>query len=171
MCKSDYMRKIFTLLMPALILFSCSGSQQRIRKQVLEIAGDYALGNLTDGKKKVLENGLITFVSEMKTYVIDTSRIFIGRIDQDTLSDAIISLFPFENNYEVTTEHLVTINNNGRLMLVRTLESDMRIISVEDGIITAEIPEHSRTSPLFNCPSCWEVVKYRFLNGELIKTE
>jgi hypothetical protein len=165
------MRKIFTLLMPALILFSCSGSQQRIRKQVLEIAGDYALGNLTDGKKKVLENGLITFVSEMKTYVIDTSRIFIGRIDQDTLSDAIISLFPFENNYEVTTEHLVTINNNGRLMLVRTLESDMRVISVEDGIITAEIPEHSRTSPLFNCPSCWEVVKYRFLNGELIKTE
>ena len=171
MCKSDYMRKIFTLLMPALILFSCSGSQQMIRKQVLEIAGDYALGNLTDGKKKVLENGLITFVSEMKTYVIDTSRIFIGRIDQDTLSDAIISLFPFENNYEVTTEHLVTINNNGRLMLVRTLESDMRVISVEDGIITAEIPEHSRTSPLFNCPSCWEVVKYRFLNGELIKTE
>lgn len=95
MCKSDYMRKIFTLLMPALILFSCSGSQQRIRKQVLEIAGEYALGNLTDGKKKVLENGLITFVSGMKTYVINTSRIFIGQIDQDTLSDAIISLFPF----------------------------------------------------------------------------
>lgn len=77
----------------------------------------------------------------------------------------------FENNYEVTTEHLVTINNNGRLMLVRTLESDMRVISVENGIITAEIPEHSRTSPLFNCPSCWEVVKYRFQNGDLVEID
>jgi len=171
MCKNNRMRKIFSLLISALILLSCSGSQQRIRKQILDIAGEYALGNLTDGKKKVLENGLITFSGEMKTYIIDTSRIFIGQLDDDSLSDAIISLFPFENNYEVTTEHLVTINNNGRLMLVRSLESDMRIISVEDGIITAEIPEHSRNSPLFNCPSCWEVVKYRFINGELVKTE
>ncbi len=165
------MKQIFSLLIPALILFSCSGSQQRIRKQVLDIAADYALGNLTDGKKKVLENGLITFGSGMKTYIIDTSRIFIGQIDQDTLSDAIISLFPFENNYEVTTEHLVTINNNGRLMLVRALESDMIIIDVSNGIITAEVPEHSRNSPLFNCPSCREVVKYRFINGELVKED
>ncbi|MFH0841578.1 MAG: hypothetical protein V1903_03045 [Bacteroidota bacterium] len=165
------MRKIFSLIISALILFSCSGSQQRIRKQVLDIAREYALGNLTDGKKKVLENGLITFSGEMKTYIIDTSRIFIGQIDRDSLNDAIISLFPFENNYEITTEHLVTINNNGRLMLVSALESDMRIISVENGIITAEIPEHKRNSPLFNCPSCWEVVKYRFQNGELVRTE
>jgi len=165
------MKQIFSLLIPALILFSCSGSQQRIRKQVLDIAADYALGNLTDGNRKVLENGLITFSSEQKTYIIDTSRIFIGPIDQDSLSDAIISVFPFENNYEVTTEHLISINNNGRLMLVRALESDMRIISIENGIITAEIPEHARNSPLFNCPSCWEVVKYRFINGELVRTE
>jgi hypothetical protein len=47
----------------------------------------------------------------------------------------------------------------------------MRIISLKDMIITADVPEHSRNTPLFNCPSCWEVVKYQFKMGEFVKVE
>ena len=163
--------KPYYLLLLLLVLCSCSENDQRIRKQAIKIAGEYASGNITDAGRKVLENGLITIGNDLKTYVIDTSKIYIGNIDQDSLPDAIISIFPFENNYEVTTEHLIAINNDGKLMLIRTVESDMRIISLVDGIITAEIPEHQRSSPLFNCPSCWEVVRYRFVNGDLIEAE
>jgi hypothetical protein len=47
----------------------------------------------------------------------------------------------------------------------------MRIISLKDRIITADVPEHSRNTPLFNCPSCWEVVKFHYKMGELVKVE
>jgi hypothetical protein len=178
------MRKCIFLLIAAgtaLFLSYCSqnsalpGSKDRhdkkMKKAIIKIAEDYAAGNISDSKKKVMKNGLITIGNTEKTYIIDTSKIFIGLIDQDTIDDAIISLDPFQGNYEVINEQLVIINMEGKLRLIRTLESDMRIIGIKDGIITAEIPEHTRNSPLFNCHSCWEVVRYRFINGELIRTD
>lgn len=176
------MRKFFFLIIiTSVFIYACSRHsgidrnydrhERKVRKEVLKIAETYATGNLSDAKKRVLENGLITFGNDQKTYVIDPAKIFFGQIDADTIADVIVSMYPFQGNFEVTTEHLIIINSNGRLMLIRALESDMKIISVKDGIITAEIPEHSRNSPLFNCPSCWEVVKYRFINGELTMME
>jgi hypothetical protein len=175
------MRISFFLIIIAGFLSSCSQnsgternndrSERRIRKHVLSIAQTYAMSNLTDAKKTISDNGITTIGNEQKTYVIDPSKIFIGHIDQDSTNDAIVSLFPFQGNYEVTTEHLIIINTDGKLKLVRSLDSDMRIISIRNGIITAEVPEHSRNTPLFNCPSCWEVVKYRYKDGELVKME
>jgi hypothetical protein len=63
------------------------------------------------------------------------------------------------------------IEKDGKLMLVRVMESDMRVLTIKDGIITADVPEHSRNNPLFDCSSCWEVVRYRFRNGDLVKIE
>jgi hypothetical protein len=47
----------------------------------------------------------------------------------------------------------------------------MKILSIKDRVITAEIYTKSRNSPLANCSLCKEVVKYRFKSGELVKTE
>ena len=175
------MRRFFYLIFLTGLISSCSHntgdndnysrSEKKIRKDILRIAEKYAAGNIKDSKKEIIENGLITIGNTEKTYVIDPSKMFIGHINKDTINDAIITLYPFQNNYEVTNEHLFIINTDGKLMMVRSLESDIRIISVKDGIITAEVPEHSRNTPLFNCPSCWEVVEYQFINGELIKTD
>jgi hypothetical protein len=55
--------------------------------------------------------------------------------------------------------------------LASAFESDMRIISLKDRIITADVPEHSRSTPLFDCPSCWEVVKFQYRLGELVKAQ
>lgn len=174
------MRTSFFLIIVACFISACtqnSGtrdndrSEKRIRKQAISIAETYATTNLSDAKKTKEKNGTITIGNDQKLYVIDPKKIFIGFIDKDSLQDAIISLFPYEDQYEVTTEHLIILQTDGKFKLIRSLESDMRIISLKDGIITAEVPEHSRNTPLFNCPSCWEVVKFRFINGELVRTE
>jgi len=175
------MRKLLIFTACALVFSAClrnTGShgnsdrtEERSRKEILKIAEKYASDNLSDAKKNVNENGIIILSDASKAYVIDPSKIFLGPIDRDTVNDAIVTLYPFRGNYEVTSEHLVIIYTDGKPMLIRTIESDMRIISIEDGIITAEVPEHSRNSPLFDCPSCREVVKYRFINGELVKED
>ena len=162
------MRLYFFPVILLLFLASCdNNTEDKIRKEVLAIAEEYVTGNLNDTTKKVMDNGIMIIGDEQKMYVIDPGNIFTGLMDSDKEEDAIISLFPFRRNIQVTTEHLVIINISGKLTLIRTLESDMKILGVDDGIITAEIPEHTRNSPLFDCPSCWEVVKYRFVNGEL----
>ena len=166
------MKQYFLLVILTLFLTACDqNSENMIRKEVLSIAEDYVTGNLSDTTKITLDNGTMIIGDDQKTYVIDPEKIFIGFIDSDTKKDAIISLLPYRGNIEVTTEHLFIINTSGRLLLIRTLESDMKILEIKDGVITAEIPEYSRNSPLFDCPSCWEVVNYRFINGELRKIE
>ena len=175
------MRTFLLLIIIAGFLSACSQnsgtsgnndqSEKRIRKQAISIAETYATTNLTDAKKTKEENGTRTIGNDQKLYVIDPKKIFIGFIDQDSLQDAIISLFPYQDQHEVTTEHLIILQTDGKFKLIRSLESDMRIINLKDGIITAEVPEHSRNTPLFNCPSCWEVVRFRFINGELVKTD
>jgi hypothetical protein len=175
------MRTSFFLIILACLIASCSHNsgterendrvERKFRKDVLKIAEVYATRNLSDAKETETEDGLTTIGDDQKAYVIDPSKIFIGHLDPDTINDAIISLSPFQGNFEVTTEHLIIINTDGKLKLLRSLDSDMRIISIIDGIITAEVPEHSRNTPLFNCPSCWEVVKFQFREGELVKME
>ncbi|MCX6302420.1 MAG: hypothetical protein NTW82_09565 [Bacteroidia bacterium] len=175
------MRTSFFLIILACFISSCSRSpgierendrvERKFRKNVLKIAEVYVKSNLSDAKKTETEDGLTTIGDDQKTYVIDPSKIFIGHINPDTINDAIISLSPFQGNFEVITEHLIIINTDGKLKLLRSLDSDMRILSIVDGIITAEVPEHSRNTPLFNCPSCWEVVKFQFREGELVRME
>ncbi len=176
MSKYYEVRKYFFLLIFPVLFAACtqkqdSADEKKIRKKVLAIAENYAFGNLTDAKRTVSKDGITTIGNEQKIYVIDPLKIFIGHIDSDSTNDAIVSLFPFQGNYEVTTEHLIIINTDGKLKLVKSLDSDMRIISIKDGMITAEVPEHSRNTPLFNCPSCWEVVRFQFRQGELVRME
>ncbi len=164
--------RLYFIVILILFLASCdNNTENKIRKEILAIAEEYVTGNLNDTTKKVMDNGIMIIGDDQKMYVIDPGNIFTGRIDSDNEEGAIISLFPFQRNIQVTTEHLVITNISGKLTLIRALESDMRILNIEDGIITAEIPEHTRNNPLFECPSCWEVVRYRLVNGELERTD
>lgn len=146
-------------------------SEKKIRKQVTEVAEKYIMSQLREPDKTVSENGSITIGDKQKKYIIEPSKIFTGLIDDDQKKDAIISVANFQGQYQTVSEQLMILRSDDGFKLVSAIESDMRIISLKDRIITADVPEHSRNTPLFNCPSCWEVVKYQFRLGELVRIE
>jgi len=154
------------------LLQGCSqNSEMRIRKQVTAIAEKYIMGQLTDSKKTVLKDGTIVFSTELKKYMIDPAKIFTGLIDDDQNIDAIVTLPTYDKQFQTVSEQLVILKADNEFKLAASFESDMRIISLKDRIITADVPEHSRSTPLFDCPSCWEVVKFQYRMGELVKAQ
>lgn len=175
------MKAIFPILLLISLLPSCSqdsgsgklspSKEKKIRSEVLAVTEEYIMNQLKDAKKKTSSDGFIMIGDTMKTYVIAPSNIFIGLIDDDSKADAIVSLDCFAKGYQITSEHLILINTDGKIKLSRAIESDMKIIELKDKLITVNIPEHTRNSPLFRCSSCQEVVKYKFRNGDLVKTE
>jgi hypothetical protein len=47
----------------------------------------------------------------------------------------------------------------------------MKILKIKDRIIYVEIPKLPPDSPNYNCASCREVVKFKYLNGDLSKID
>lgn len=148
-----------------------SSTENKIRRQAIAIAEDYVKGQLKDAKKNIYKDGSIIIGDNQKTFVISPAKIFIGLIDDDSNTDAIVSIDSFIGQYQVTSEHLILIYTDGKIRFNRAIESNMKIIEIKDRLITVNIPMHSRNSPLFNCSSCQEVVKYQFRNGDLVKSE
>ena len=103
-------------------------------------------------------------------YIIDPAKIMVGLINDDADEDAIITISLY-NGYIEMPESLILIKTDGKLVMNRSIEADMRIMGIKDRIITAEVFTRSRNSPLRNCAVCKEVVKYKFRNGDLVKTE
>jgi len=151
---------------------SCnSDSSEQIREEVAGIAEEYALGQLKDAKRTVLGNGTIIISGQEKRYIIDPSKIIVTLIDDDQVNDAVIPVTSFIGKEPDLVEHLFIINTDGKLMLIRTTESDMKILQIRDRVITTQQHTKPRTSPLYNCASCQEIVNYRFINGDLVKIE
>jgi hypothetical protein len=173
------MRTYFFLFILAGFLTACTHnpgtsridnpSEKKIRKQVIMIAENYAMNQLKEAKKTVAEDGIITIGDNQKSYVIDPSRIFVGLVDDDSNKDAIVSIDSYNGQYLVLTEHLILIKTDGKFMLIKVIESDMKILGIKDRVITAEISTHSRNSPLRDCLACKEVGKYQFRGGDLIR--
>lgn len=155
------------------ILTSCynhSPGKEKIRNEALEIAEKYIKGNTSDAKRK--ENGgYIVIGDSQRIYIIDTARIYTGLVDDDQQTDAIMTLDVFTKGYQNTSEQLILLNEKGKLRLAGSLESDMKILRIDGHKVIAEVPEHSRNSPLFNCKACREVVTFVYDKGNLRKTE
>jgi hypothetical protein len=151
---------------------SCNNEyDDKIKGQVTDIAINYVSGQLKNPQKNVYGNGTIILSDTEKKYSIDPAKIYLGLIDDDDKFDAIITISSFRGANLDLIEHLIVINTNGKFMLIRTVESDMKILQVKDRVITAKVPTRPRTSPLYNCESCQEIVNYRYLNGDLVKIE
>jgi len=162
------------LIVLILIFFvaSCNtDSPEKIREEVVSIAESYAGGQLKEAKKTVLGNGTIIISDQEKRYIIDPARIIVTLIDDDEVNDAVIPVSSFRGQQPDLVEHLFIINTDGKFMLIRTVETDMKILQIRDRIITTQQHTKPRTSPLYNCASCQEIVNYRFVNGELVKIE
>ena len=166
------MARYLFIIIPIFIIASCnSDSPEKTRKEVITIAENYATGQLKDAKKTVLGNGTIIISDQEKRYIIDPAKIIITLFDDDQVNDAVITISSFKGKDLDLIEHLFIINTNGKLMLIRTVESDMKILQIKERIITTQQPTRPRTSPLYNCASCQEIVNYRFINGDLVTIE
>jgi hypothetical protein len=181
------MRKSIFLLFLIPILVSCSHndkkaeSESAIKKEVMDIAIKYAMGKFKDAKETVGRFGIVTVVDNkvnfvtrdpyQSKYIIDPLRIMIGLIDDDPNEDAIITIYSVNGQKLETPEHLIIIKTEGKYMLNRVIESNMKVLGVKDRIITAEVSTRSPNTPLRDCSECKEVVKYKFRAGDLIRIE
>lgn len=147
-------------------------TDKKMREKILSAAEAYVNTQLSDPQKAVSELGIIAISDRYTRYIIDPTAITPGHIDNDRKMDAIVTIYVFRDQFQTVSHQLILLGSPGNeFTLAGTIESDMKIISVKNGIITADVPEHSRDTPLFNCPSCWEVVKFRFSMGELVREE
>ena len=142
-----------------------------IKRKVMDIAINYAKNKLKDSKKSVEKGGIINIVNNQIKYVIDPSRIVVGLIDDDTNEDAIVSISSYNGQFLTTTEHLILIKSNGKFKITKVIERDMRVLKIKDRVIYVEIPKLPPDSPNYNCAICREVVKFKYLNGDLSKID
>jgi hypothetical protein len=167
------MKKSFLLLFCILLFTRCNNqdkSEEKFRTRVLSVVEDYVLGHLKTVEREVSEDGIISIGDDQKKYFIDPAKILIGLIDDDQKEDAIATIVSYGGQYPVT-EHLLIINTNGKLTMLRSVESDMRILGLNERTITADVPTHPRSSPLYYCPECREIVRFRFNKGDLEKIQ
>lgn len=145
--------------------------EKRIRKKAITISEEYVAKQLRDERTRDEKDGVIVIGDDQKKYVIDPGRIYIGLINEDEKPDVIVSIDRYTGQYQTVSEHLFIFKTKDKYELITSIESDMRILGLENKIITAEVPTHTRNSPLFHCPSCREVKKFRFSKGELVPAE
>jgi hypothetical protein len=143
----------------------------KIRKEAVSIAEDYAQKQLKNGKITTAANGFVTIKDSLKSYIFDPSRIVTGFIDSDSLDDAIVTITSFSGQDIDLVEHLILLNTNGNLMLIRSFEADMKILRLSNRILTVEVHTKPRTSPLYNCSACRAIINYKFKDGDLVKME
>jgi hypothetical protein len=163
-----------------LLIISCNGgkkssredsSLKKITDEAVLIAETYAQGQLKTAKESVSKDGSIKITDDLKSYVIYPSRIIVGLIDDDSEMDAIVPVEIYNGQDLNRIEQLILLNTNGKLMLIKDIDTDLIILGLNNRVITAEIHKHSRNSPLYNCKSCKEIVRFQYKEGELIRME
>jgi hypothetical protein len=161
-----------SFLLPIILLTSLScrqveNSAEKLRKEAVLITENYAKNQLKTATITTNVNGYITIEDSQKKYVFNPAGIITGFIDEDSTDDAIVTLTSYIGEDIALVEQLVLLNTNGSLMLIKSVEADMKILRITDRIITVEV----HTRPLYNCTACRAIINYRFKNGDLVKIE
>jgi len=157
---------------------SNKGTDTNLKAEAMEMAVSFAMSKFAEPKRVVEKSGTITvsdsklsLIAEPVSYIIEPSAVYTGLIDDDEYSDAIVSVASYKGQYLIPSEHLIITGTADKPILNRVIESDMRVLGIKDKIITVEIRTHKPGSPLYNCDACKEVIKYYFLQGELVRAE
>ena len=153
-------------------LASCNqDSGRKIREQVVAAAENYAMSQLNDAKRSVDEEGIITLFNDGIIYRIDPSKTVTGDLNGDSKKDAIISVLVSRMPIMDQPEHLILLNAKGDFIMAKVIDSEMKVIRIDNGVIAAEVSVISQDSPMYGCESCKEVVHYQFKGGELVRAE
>jgi len=166
--------RVMLLILPVGCLHNTkrdSKAEGNIIEDAAIIAENYAAGHLKSYQRKVTPSGNVILSDGERGFIIEKYSIKTGFIDDDKTEDAIVTILHAKGDYVTGAEHLILLSIEGKLTLLRSVESDMKILNINNGIITAKVPTHPRSSPLFNCESCQEIQNFRFINGDLVKAE
>jgi hypothetical protein len=180
------MKNSFLIFLLTSALLSCSHNNNKvteksIKKEVIDLTIKYAREKFKESKEIIAADGVVTVadnqvnfvtksVSQLK-YIIDPLNIKTGLIDDDSDEDAIVTILGMNGQDLQTLEHLIIIKSDGKFMLSRVIESNMKVLGIKDRVITAEVSSRSLNNPLRDCHECKEVVKYRFKAGDLVRIE
>jgi hypothetical protein len=117
-----------------------SRNDKKMTRQVVEAAEDYAKVQLKDAVRSVTDQGIIVLSDSTCRILIDPTKIVTGDFEGDTLTDAIIPLYLFREQNQDITINLFLINNEGKLMTVRALQDNMKVLSIMKKVIYIELP-------------------------------
>jgi hypothetical protein len=178
------MKKTLFLIVIIPLFFSCGrnskiNAKKSTEKEIMETAVRYAREKFQEPKDTMAFDGTVT-VEEGRNnilvpdaykvkYIIDPSKIVTGLIDDDENEDAIVYVSSITGQDMENPENLILIKTEGKYMLNRVIESNMKVLGISNRIITAEVSSRSPNTPLRNCHVCKEVVKYKFKSGDLIR--
>jgi hypothetical protein len=154
------------------IVSSCNNSPdstEKIKKQVIRIAEDHLKEQFRKPEKTVSKDGIVVYSENNIKTLIDPKYILIGEIDADSKPDAIVTIFTFRDQALALREHLMLVNKDGKLIIAKVLEGDMKFLSIKDKIIYIETSKMSSDSPLYGCKLCTEVNKYQFIGGDTVR--
>ena len=172
------MRHTLVFLITLGVLISCKQKpakqlpeslESKLKKEAIALAKDYASKQLKTPTITTDGFGIITIKDELKRYRIDPSKIMIGQIDLDESKDGLVTVTSTYQQDIGMPEHLILLNTNGKLVLEKVFEQDMKIVKLKDRIITGELHTKPRTSPLYNCSHCIEIVNFQYKDGDLVR--
>jgi hypothetical protein len=168
------MKKIIYLFLIILSSLSCRNSDKAlarhgklISRQAVAAAEDYARGQLKNSSRSVTDQGIIVISDSLSRFLIDPSKIVTGDFLGDTLTDAIIPLYLFRGQNQDITINLFLINNEGKLMTVRALQDDMKVLSVMKKVIYIELPLKSSEEKNQGSAMNREVKEFVFMGDSL----
>jgi len=175
------MRVYFLLLSILILATSCNSTgrnesankrtDEKTRNKAIETGENYIISQIKEPEKIVTKDSLIIIGDNFQKYIINPRNIYTGDLNNDKKTDAILTLDRFQGQFQVPSEQLFLLNIDGKLVMTGIIEFDMKVISFENGIITAQVPTHPRSSPLFSCGECQDTVRYRYMNGKMVNAD
>jgi len=155
-----------------LFLFICcsrsvnkpSGSFQT---QALSIASEFALTKMDSATVITDDKGIVSIGDALVRYVINPESIYNADIDESPGKEILVTIDSLHDPYLVPAWHLVLKQESKVMKTLWVIRSDMQVLSINNGIISAEIPIYSPSSPLYYCSECRDTVEYQIINGEL----
>jgi hypothetical protein len=173
------MKKNSSFFILLLFLMACNNNNnkelqgnyvsQKIKRQIVDVASTYITDKFTNSHKSVEEGGILNIINGQIRYIIDPSKIAVGLIDSDAVEDATIVIPSFNGQDIVSTELLILLKSDNKFLITKVLEGDMKVIKINNRVIYVEIPQLPPDSPNYNCAICREVVKYKYINGDIKK--
>jgi hypothetical protein len=149
-----------------------------LRNKAIELSIEFAakkfsnasLSTKPDGITIISESGSLIMTTKTE-YLVDPGKIFTGDLDCDGENDVIVTLTVNRDGFPYSFEHLIFTSDDVNLTFNTASESNMTVFGIRDCLITAEVHSHPPTSPLYDCESCKEVVRFRYDKGDLVRID
>ena len=165
-----FMKPCFRIIVLAAVILSCSDDQyNKMREMVIASVEKHATDQIEFPGRSVDRDGVIKIHNNGIVYRIDPSETLFGNIDGDSLVDAIVTLSVSRMPMIDMPEHIVLLNKGDDFAVAGILESALKVLKIEDGIIYVETSVVSPDSPMYGCESCRDVVQYRYSDGRLVR--